>query len=247
MIPLLAFLELRDSGRPDFYKKASNHVENDYDFIRSLDDKIRNEKGKWVERGETEKDRLIEAYKAEKKVELTASYDKKKILEWESIIQRENRYKQPLIINRDLIGEDLLNTFILPMMMSPGKHNIFVFTDEQGSLKANYNRHIGPCRKELIPHFHKQLKSFKIVREFKLKESVFACWKVDDSKVLDTVLKHDTRFWKPDRHSSPDGRGLAGVANVIKKNWNKINEVFLLTVAKSNFPTIDLPGFSRFL
>jgi len=106
MIPLMAYLEHRDPNRPNFEKIANNYVDSDYDFIRSLDEKRRNEKGKWEHRLETEKDQLVKERKNLKQAELVKAYEKKKIFEWESIVLRECRYRNPIIVNRDLVSQE---------------------------------------------------------------------------------------------------------------------------------------------
>ena len=83
-------------------------------------------------------------YKESKLLELNNEFDRKTLSEWESIILRSSNYQKPVIINRDLIDVDPANTYVLPLMLAPGKHNFFIFTEN----KAYYNRYIGPCRTE---------------------------------------------------------------------------------------------------
>ena len=86
---------------------------------------------------------------------ILTNYEKQLCSEWESIIQRTGRYKRPFLMNQGLVHLDPENTFVLPLLLKPGKNNFFIFTDD--GKKSFYNRHLVPVRKEYVPAYAKNL------------------------------------------------------------------------------------------
>ena len=128
---------------------------------------------------------------------MNKEFDRKTLVQWESIILRASRWQNPAIVNRDLVDIDPMNTFVMPIMLAPGKHNFFMFTgdEETGILKPYYNRYIGPCRSEPIPQFSKELKAVISTKTYDIAASMFRDWKPDDEQVIENALKHDNSHW----------------------------------------------------
>lgn len=88
---------------------------------------------------------MIEEYKRKKMVELRGKYEEGLVKSAESIIRGYGVFN-PVIINHDLIDLDPMNVYVLPIVLKPGKHNFFIFTNENGTLKPHYMRHVSGCR-----------------------------------------------------------------------------------------------------
>ena len=91
-----------------------------------------------------------------------------------------------------------------------------------------------------VPQFCKTLKKIAHVRSFEHQNSVFKDWRQDDVYVAAKAVEHDSLYWKVDRFKTPDGRGSAGVDNVIKEYWPQLNDWFLSIVSIYGFPSLDL-------
>lgn len=92
---------------------------------------------------------------------------------------------------------DPKNTFVLPILLKPGKNNFFIFTDN--GTQSFYNRHLIPVRKEYVPPYAKNLLKNKKERIFDFKKSVFRKWTVMNDKLIKKCLIHDRKYWKVSR------------------------------------------------
>lgn len=84
--------------------------------------------------------------------------------------------------------------------MKPGKHIFAVaHPDEFGEPEFFIHKIIVRQREEDIPLYTKPIKIKKTTRAFSKFNTVFREWLDDTKDVLDSIIDHDSKYWKVDR------------------------------------------------
>jgi len=104
-----------------------------------------------------------------------------------------------------------------------------------------------PVRTEQIPPFSKETKSQVVQRKFTKETSVFDSWRVDNDRMLKTIIEEDSMHWKlPKFIKDENDRDMCLV--LIQKNVTLLKKVFINLVSQGGcFPNIGMIDFSIFI
>ena len=164
------------------------------------------------------------------------------------IFKSKLKFKQPNLLNYELLM-DLHETFILPIMIKPGRSHFFIrdydkfdedmsssesFTEEEESKagqdplakKFYYSRHVIPVREEQLPKFAKSMKRELTSKKFSKDASVFRNWVEDTPQTYQNCLVHDFKYIKLAKFIKDEAE-VQACEEVIRKNFKLLKEVFI--------------------
>ena len=172
------------------------------------------------------------------------------------IFKQRLKFKQPNLLNYELLM-DLQETFILPMMIKPGRSHFFIrdydkfdedmsssdsFTEEESKAgqdplakKFYYSRHVIPVREEQLPKIAKSMKRELTSKKFTKEDSVFRNWIDDSPQTYQNCLAHDFQYWKLAKFIKDEAE-VHACEDVIRRNFKLIKEIFIQIVAKGGSP-----------
>lgn len=188
------------------------------------------------------------AYKLSKKEQaLIEQYEQQvddKYRKWWSSIFEESLLYTPKFENYPheySINED---TYVYVDFLKPSKHDYVIYDHSEG--QVYYTQTVTQVRDQDLKITNKDYNRNVVQREFKKENSVFAPWKMDNTREIVFGLKKDLAKWKVPRFVK-DESDYNQVCQIIEDNVIYLKTAYICLISSSNFPAITWNDFTTFV